>query len=151
MCMCVCRKCRAVTPSVMSTQKRPRGLENSRIQALDFVTPPPGPQRQGRPPSARIIDSNTVRVDKKRHCLIRTRHRGRCVCCYAAAPPLNQGECDVTPSSKRKTKMTDGSAIPQTLFKCNVCDVFLCKHCFFNTWSLHFRTGVKPLSVVYIN
>ena len=59
--------------------------------------------------------------------------KGRCVSCYALAPPSTHG-------SRRKIYMQDGSRIPQTTYACDVCRVLLCKQCFYDSNRYDHRT-----------
>ena len=58
--------------------------------------------------------------------------KGRCVSCYALAPPAHGGG--------RKKTMRDGSKIPQSTRACDVCRVLLCKRCFYDETRCDHRT-----------
>ena len=92
------RKSTPIADLTPPSRKKVRGLEASTLSSLDFMTPPPGPRREGRPPNSRRVGSaGCVMVGKVKHVLINTssRHwsgtkRGLCVSCYAGAPPLTK-------------------------------------------------------------
>ena len=58
--------------------------------------------------------------------------KGRCVSCYALAPPSHGGG--------RKKTMCDGSKISQSTYACDVCRVLLCKRCFYDETRYDHRT-----------
>lgn len=70
----------------------------------------------------------------------RVAERGRCSNCYSLAPtPVGGG---------RKTKMTNGDSIPNTVYACDVCRVLLCKQCFWHVYD-HRKRG-NPTDTLHL-
>ena len=133
------RKSTTITDLTPPHRKKPRGLAASRLSSLDFMTPPPGPQKEGRPLKPRLVGSGCVMVGKEKHVLISTssRHwsgykRGYCKSCYAGAPPLTKEHKIRLGSRARKKFMSDGTPIPRVYTVCYTCKDFLCSNCHFN-------------------
>ena len=135
-----------ITPTTAIVLKQ-RRLSRQRLENYEFQAPPKFvPQKVGckKQPSSKYC----VVVGNSKHSLVHASTlgiwklaQGRCVSCYALAPPEKGG----------KTFMQDGSRITSTNFACDVCEVHLCNNCHHNVYPPHVRNGTKPRSIIYTN
>ena len=139
-----------VTPRTMTTSHHVTPVlspaSRERIRTLAFVnrTPPFVPKRRGpKCKGKKTIDGMKVggvthrfvcsKDLQSRRGMEPVAHRGRCVSCYANAPPPQTGG--------RKTHNGRGRRITTTTYACDICRKLLCKSCFWNVHG-HRQRGV---------
>ena len=94
-----------------------------RLNNWEFQSPPPFvPRKPGR--KRKATEGMSVFVGNVKHTLVHAltlniwkKAQGRCVCCYARAPPVPKGK------HSSKKFMSNGMRIPQTNFACDICQV----------------------------